>query len=289
MPFLHRSAECTERKVVKQSFKLPTHQHDPPPITGRLKAVAWNVQSIVNKQTEVLKHILDTDPDVVFVSETWLPDDKNDITATVKSYGYKLLHNHRKDREKITAGGVGIMLRNNIECKHLKGKQYSSFEHTMVKVKTSSNTKLTLITIYCLLFIPTSTFLEELSSLLEIFTANDETFIIAGDVNIHLDDVNDTYSKQFNEIMEMFSLSQHVTFPTHKLGHTLDAVITQVDSPIIENVEPKNVDLSDHYMVVFDAKTTHIERKEYIIVNFRNLKSIDNVKFCSDIKKAGTK
>ena len=42
-------------------------------------------------------------------------------------------------------------------------------------------------------------------------------------------------------------------------------------------------------MVVFDAKTTHVERKEYINVNFHNLKSIDNVKFCSDIKESWDK
>lgn len=239
----------------------------------------------MNKCTEVMEHIIDSESDVIFVTETWMPDDINDITATIKSYGYNLSHNRRKDREKTIGGGVGIMLKNTIECKHMSSKQYSSFEHTIVKLKTKSNPRVTLISIYRLLFIPTNVFLEELIMLLETFSASSETFILAGDVNIHLDDEDDTYTKQFNEIMEMFNLVQHVNFPTHKLGHTIDVVITHADSPIIKNIKPNHIDLSDHYMIQFETKTINPNRKEYVNITYRNIKAIDNEKFRSDIKQ----
>ena len=85
-----------------------------------------------------MEHILDYDADVIFITETWMPDDTNDITATIKSYGYKLQHHRRKDGEK-TLGGVGIMLKDTIECKQTSSKQYSSFEHTIVSAKTKNN------------------------------------------------------------------------------------------------------------------------------------------------------
>ena len=62
-------------------------------------------------------HILDYDADVIFITETWMPDETNDITATIKSHAYKLLHNRGKDREKTLGGGVGTMLKDTIECK----------------------------------------------------------------------------------------------------------------------------------------------------------------------------
>ena len=239
----------------------------------------------MNKGTEVMEHISDSDPDAIFITETWMPNDTNDITAKIKSYGYNLLHNRRKNRDKTIGGGVGIMVKDNIICKQVSSKQYSSFEHTIVTAKTKSNSKITLVTIYRLLFISTALFLEELTMLLETFSASDETFILAGDVNIHLDDKNDIHTKQFNDIMEMFNLVQHVNFATHKLGHTIDIVVTQADSPVIENIKASNVDLSDHYMILFDSKTIRLDQKEYVTLNYRNTKAVDNEQFCADIKQ----
>ena len=72
------------------------------------------MQSIRNKCAEVLEHILDQDASIVFVSETWMESDKNDITAMIKSYGYTLIHNRRKGRMKETGGGVGVMVKSTM-------------------------------------------------------------------------------------------------------------------------------------------------------------------------------
>ena len=52
-----------------------------------------------------MEHIQDRQSDVVFLNETWLQSEKNSITAEIKTYGYELLHNIRKDREKDGGGG----------------------------------------------------------------------------------------------------------------------------------------------------------------------------------------
>ena len=76
-----------------------------------IKCVSWNVQSIRNKCAEVMEHIIDHNAGAVFLTETWMEADKNDITAMVKSYGYTLLHNRRRGREKEIGGGVGVMIK----------------------------------------------------------------------------------------------------------------------------------------------------------------------------------
>ena len=53
-----------------------------------------------NKLAELMEHLTDNSPDVVFLTETWLTSEKNTITAEVKEYGYNLLHKIRKNREK---------------------------------------------------------------------------------------------------------------------------------------------------------------------------------------------
>ena len=101
---------------------------------NRLLSSLWNVCSLNNKLPDLMEHILDRDSDVVFLTETWLKDDKNAITAEIKTYGYRLLHNRRKDREKERGGGVGILVRSTLVAKQLSVKHFQSFEHTVVKM-----------------------------------------------------------------------------------------------------------------------------------------------------------
>jgi hypothetical protein len=43
-----------------------------------------------------MEHLIDRDPDIVFLTETWLQYEKNSVTAEMKTYGYKLWHDRRK-------------------------------------------------------------------------------------------------------------------------------------------------------------------------------------------------
>ena len=104
-----------------------------------IRCVSWNVQSIRNKCAEVMEHVLDQKASVVFLTETWMESDLNDITAVVKSYGYTLRHNRRRGRVKETGGGVGVMVKSSMVHKQLKCKFFSSFEVTMLRVKLTNN------------------------------------------------------------------------------------------------------------------------------------------------------
>ena len=211
------------------------------------------MQSIRNKCAEVLEHVLDYKADVVFLTETWMEADKNDITAMIKSRGYKLLHNRRVDRKKEVGGGVGIMIKSTLTCKQLSSKAFSSFEHTMVNIKLTNNTKLLLVAIYRLQFIPPADFLSEFSEFLEMLCVMEQDWMISGDLNLHLE-TNDHNVARLKDILETFNLTQFVQHPTHKLGHTLDCVLARQDSPHISHVESNNVSLSDHFMITFDVK-----------------------------------
>lgn len=247
-----------------------------------LVCVAWNVQSIRNKCAEVIEHVLDYKADVVFLCETWMEAEKNDITAMIKSRGYKLLHNRRVDREKEVGGGVGIMMKSTLTCKQLGGKAFSSFEHTMVNIKLTNNTKLVLVAIYRLQYIPPADFLSEFSELLEMLIVMEEDWVIAGDLNFHLE-TNDYNVTRLKDIFKTFNLTQYVQHPTHKLGHTLDCVLAPKEAPGIENVECNDVSLSDHFMITFNVSAM-VQQHEYKTMTFRNLRSADTEKFESELE-----
>ena len=239
------------------------------------------MQSIRNKCAEVMEHVLDNDTTVIFLSETWMESDKNDITALVRTYGYTLLHNRRKGREKEIGGGVGVLLKSTMIHKHMKCKFFSSFEVTMVNVKITNNTRIILVTIYRVLFIPAATFIKDFTELLEILSVMPEDFILAGDINFHLES-NDYYVEQLLKLWTTFNLVQHVHVPTHKLGHTLDLLLTREGSSKISNVLTEDVHLSDHFKISFDFDIEVVQCTDKTIT-FRDTKSLDCEKFSSEL------
>ena len=209
--------------------------------------------------------------------------DRNDITALIKTYGYRLLHNRRKNREKELGGGVGIMLKVSMSHKQVSCKSFSSFEHTMVQIHLNDNSKLMLIAIYRLQFISSKTFLDEFTELLEMLNTSTEHFVLSGDINFHLE-TEDHYAACLKEIFTMFNLVQYVNFPTHKLGHTLDLVLARCDSPVIKDIAPNNVNLSDHFMINFKVEVS-VAKHETKTITYRNFDSVNDKQFCEDVKQ----
>ena len=117
--------------------------------------------------------------------------------------------------------------------------------------------------------------------LLEIFIATGDTFIIAGDVNVHLE-TEELYAKKLKEIIHVFNLQQHVIGPTHRLGHTLDAVITNTDKSFVSDLQITEFDLSDHFLVDFNLNL-EVEYKEYNTITYRKVKAVNNESFCNEI------
>ena len=237
---------------------------------------------MINKTVKIMEHLTDHNPSIVFLSETWLKSNKNDVTACVKKYGYILLHNRRQGRQKELGGGVGLLLKTGISYKHLNYKQYSSFELTVVKIHVNGNKHLILVSIYRVLFVSVSIFLDEIVQLFEALVALKDSFILAGDVNIHMDEEGELNTGKFKDILNTFNVVQHVDFPTHIQGHTLDIIATFSDAPKISDIDSNLYDVSHHSLVTFNANVS-LERRLEKQISYRNTKNIDLEKFNSEI------
>jgi len=79
------------------------------------------------------------------------------------------------------------------------------------------------------------------------------------DLNIHLDVVDDRDTRRLAERLDTFGLSQLVSVPTHRDGHTLDAVITRADSALpVVDVRPSD-EYSDHSLVLFQLPLHYVD------------------------------
>ena len=182
-----------------------------------------------------MEHIVDRKSDIVFLTETWLQSDKNSITAEIKTYGYKLLHDRRKDRKKETGGGVGILIKAGLMAKQQPARHFESFEYTVVNLAVANKKKLLLISIYRVLFVTETVFFTDLAELLDEIVVSNEPFVIAGDVNIHVE-TDDQYARKFHELLDLYDIKQHITEPTHRKRHTLDVVLTPNRKDYLHNL-----------------------------------------------------
>ena len=105
--------------------------------------------------------------------------------------------------------------------------------------------------------------------------------ILAGDVNIHMDE-DEIYPNLFKDILNSFNFIQHINFPTHKFGHTLDIVATLDGVIHVSNLVSNQYDVSHHYLVNFCIQFTP-EIKVQKEISYRNSKSIGSMKFESNL------
>ena len=103
--------------------------------------------------------------------------------------------------------------------------------------------------------------------------------LITGDFNIHVDILSDPFSKTFSNLLETFDLKQHIAFPTHDRGHTLDLLITRSNSTIISDLDHTISSISDHYAIKSSISVSAYPRPPRITKTIKSLCKI-NLSLC---------
>ena len=93
-------------------------------------------------------------------------------------------------------------------------------------------------------------FLEQFSDLLESYVSCDRLFVV-GDLNVHFDKPSDPTTSALNVVLDNLSLHQLVNVPTHQHGDTLDWLITNRATDVLD-LTVVDMLLSHHFVISFD-------------------------------------
>ena len=178
-----------------------------------------NPRSTRNKFTLILDEISTHSFDILALTETWIPEDADNVTKyDIVPPGYHVLHSHSSRGKR--GGGIFLISSNSVKLTIVKSEIHSSFEALTAQASFLTRS-LTISVIYR----PpnSSNFIRELTAHLYFFFSTFNHFIMAGDFNTpnchHLDN-------PLNILLRKHGLTQHINNPTHRLGNTLDLVIT---------------------------------------------------------------
>jgi len=258
-----------------------------------------NTCSIRNKTSEMQDYLTEHEPDLCLVSETWLQKKDATLIAELNSNGYKFKNSERKTKKlkrnngkkskknknkaKIRGGGLGLFCKVGLKMSVVKEEERKFFQYTIWKIKKGKIT-VNIVGIYRPPTHSQSKFLEEFAEFLPDIAMSEVETIIAGDFNLHCNKNENRYTKQFMELLSNYNMTQHIKFPTHKNGNTLDLVITRETDKLRVEETQQNDFISDHCFIktkLSMPKTEYI-RKE---VTYRNMKNIDKDELIKDLKE----
>ena len=123
-------------------------------------------------------------------------------------------------------------------------------------------------------------YMTDFSTLLEHHSTSSAKTVMLGNFNIHVNCLEKNDAAQFIDLLQSADLQQHVHWPTHTSGHTLDLVISDSDNTVVTYVRPGSF-ISDHESVLFEL--THPKpQTQYTVVQSKKINNIDKAKFQED-------
>ena len=216
-----------------------------------LSFAVFNSRSVRNKIESIIDHVVENDIGLCTVTETWLNDAYSVSIDQLSVAGY-FFKNFSRQSQNLGAG-TGILFRDSINVSLVDGKENKSFEYFEWIVKVHHRSMRHIIVYrppYSSLHpVSASAFFDEFSQFLESVFMCPEVLVFSGDFNLHLDDLRDNNAKKFMDLLETFSLSQHVSCPTHLSGHTLDVIITRSSDDVVLASPKATFPISDHFIV----------------------------------------
>ena len=167
-----------------------------------------------------------------------------------------------------------------------KTTAFITFELMDVIMKDGRNSPLRVVVIYrpprtegCS---TANTFFEEFSAFLEEILLCPQRMIIVGDFNFHVNDTLDREGQTFLDLITSVNLNQHVMFPTHESGNTLDLLLTRASENLISDVTLSSHLPSDHCAVISFLDLGKFKDQRLTIAS-RKISEIDLDSFRSDI------
>ena len=260
-----------------------------------LPLVSLNARSVKIKATSVCDFLTSNNVDILALTETWLGSsiDKS-IIAEITPNSYDLQHISRNDRK-------AVIFNKNLDVKPVASKNsFSHFELLECNL-SATNHRFWLCVIYRpppsrINKLKTSTFFEECSEFLDHLIIIPEEIVITGDLNVHLDDKNNSDACKFLETLEDHGLKQHVNGPTQIHGHTLDVIITRDISPILMDVpvvqdphlcDRKGNPIDDHMALISKFRISRLPKCR-LKVNYHKYREINLNDIGKDISDSVT-
>ena len=244
-----------------------------------------NVQSLKNKENLLRDYLVNENIGLFLATETWLKSDMESHLriqgSALNIDGYRIAMANRETGFR--GGGLALIYKDTLYCKLIEKGLAQTFEYAQFDI-LGHNMTLSLLALYHPPPSPkhkhtvnefVSEFVDFLADMLVKFT---EDLIIAGDFNIHVNDLLNDDTQQLLSVLEALEFDQLVDSCTHNNGNILELMFTCIGNKIkCINIKSDGFIL-DHCII--QSQLTLVQNSCCIIQKVsRNFKDMDFGKF----------
>ena len=267
---------------------------NPGPTCSTLNVCTLNILSLTNPthHTALFSIAESHHIDLFALTETWItPHTTSAELLDSIPKGFSLLSFPRpassSAKSKVIGGGTAFLIRDTYHILSSSAPIFKSFEASSVTLKLPKS-KFTVFNIYhpppsSAKSVPFSQFLIDFQTLISHVATTSHEFLITGDFNIHLDDLENSNTKLFLSLLDSCNLTQLVNFPTHRQGHTLDVIITPANSTLSPIITYSQISPSDHFPIFTQLNIQTPPPPPLTQISFRCIDAIHIPHFVRDI------
>ena len=188
-----------------------------------------------------------------------------------------LFINQRKKR----GGGLAIVYKSHLKCQQIVRDRFSpsTFEYGSWKInKDNQSLRFELFYRLPAKTVTISKFINEFTRYIDAHSLLESNTVILGDFNIHMNDIRNTDTLDFQATMHALGFHQHVECATHNKGHILDLIFTSFHHKKTVLSVTQGPYFSDHCLLIttLGVLKTPVVTKE---IQYRRLKSVDPTSF----------
>ena len=188
--------------------------------------------------------------DIVAAVETFFDDKVPQNYGRISGYS----NWHRRDRVVREKGGIAVCFRNSLHVQPLDVDIPEHLEISFFRIWMNDNDTI----LFCTCYRPQWQRTEPIDFLHHnldglLYEYSCKHLVIVGDMN------QNQIAVPFEDFLNIFGLINHVNFPTHDSGSSLDPVITDFSDSLVYCCPLGNVGSSDHQAVYtsIDIRTSH--------------------------------
>ena len=255
-------------------------------LLGSIKFGLLNTCSLGNKSELIHDTISSENYDIFACVETWHESNSSPSLVASCPHGYLYVEKGRPvDVDPRHHGGICVFYKSDFKVSIRLTKTFETFESLSLIFSASSSgseLKFILATVYRPGSVaPSLSFHDDIDAFFSILSVSSLPLIIVGDINIHLNKLNNKDTIALLESLDRHELAQNVREATHKAGNTLDAVITSENAAVCNlSVAPPLI--SDHGLITFDLASS-FKSKSHKFVLKRLWSRIDRTSLQSDL------
>ena len=158
-----------------------------------------------------------------------------------------------------------LITKNCYTAKIVETSQHQSFKHATWELEVK-NKKIHITGIYHPPYLlknksTNRAFLDDFTNFVTELVPRWPENVLLGDFNLHVSNDDDIDLTIFLDTIEALGLYQHVTFPTHKQGNTLDLVLSELGSKSRVMTTSPGPYLTDHRAVISTLNIKSIQPK----------------------------